>query len=238
VRIDAEVVVALAPDLGAEPLQYLHFSGEPSCVTSSEVAPVQPDLAAALQDRPHEPGSQALVHLGRRPVVAVAVPGEQEEGRGRPVLALGLHQLAEAPVGVGAAQPVERHAGERARLAGGRPAPPSEDARLEPRRGPLDPEPRPAPGHVHVVREGDGEARSAPAPRLEPEPASEPVERRVERIEARGRRGEPAVLVARPVELLDAGQVEERVREVVLLRALAALDRGPCLGDVRDVGAE
>src|SRR5262249_59681454 len=52
------------------------------------------------------------------------------------------------------------------------------------------------------------------------------------------RRPEPLVLVARSVPLLDAGQVEERLCEVVPVGSLAALDLLPRLGAVRHVVPE
>ncbi len=80
-------------------------------------------------------------------------------------------------------------------------------------------------------------AKRAPPParRLEPEPAPEPLERRVERVEA-GRRGrEAAVLVPRAVELLDAGEVEERLCEVVAVRPLSPVHLLPGRGHVGEV---
>jgi len=46
------------------------------------------------------------------------------------------------------------------------------------------------------------------------------------------------VPVAGRVSLLDAGEVVEGLREIVSLRPLAALDRGPGLRPVRHVVAE
>ena len=86
--------------------------------------------------------------------------------------------------------------------------------------------------------ERDGEAGAAPARRLDSEPAPQTLERWVERLERGAGRPEPAVLVARGVSLLDAGEVEERLGELVALRPLAPGDLLPGLGPVGDVVPE
>ena len=67
------------------------------------------------------------------------------------------------------------------------------------------------------MAQADREARAAPAPRLDAELLSQPLERRVERVERGRGRGKAAVLVARPVPLLDPREVEERLGEIVAL---------------------
>ena len=86
--------------------------------------------------------------------------------------------------------------------------------------------------------ERDGEAGAAPARRLDAEPAPQALERRVERIERRAGRTEPPVLVARALPLLDAGEVEERLGELVAVGPLSPLDLLPGLGPVGNVVAE
>jgi hypothetical protein len=88
------------------------------------------------------------------------------------------------------------------------------------------------------VGEGDGEAGAAPAGRIELQAAAQAIERRIERVERRGGGAKAIVLVARAVALLDAGEVEERLGELVALRALSALDLRPGLFAVRKVVAE
>ena len=84
----------------------------------------------------------------------------------------------------------------------------------------------------------DGEAGAAPARRLDAEPAAQTLERWVERLERGAGRPEPAVLVARAVSLLEAGEVEERLGELVALRPLAPGNLLPGLGPVGDVVPE
>ena len=86
--------------------------------------------------------------------------------------------------------------------------------------------------------ERDGKAGATPARRLDSEPATEPLERRVEGIERGAGRTEPPVLVARPLPLLDAGEVEERLGELVAVGPLSPLDLLPGFGPVGDVVAE
>src|SRR5207247_9386551 len=64
---------------------------------------------------------------------------------------------------------------------------------------------------------------------------AEPREGRVERVQARRRRAKAAVLVTRTRALLDPREMEERLRELVPVRTLAALDELPGLGAVGEV---
>ena len=146
--------------------------------------------------------------------------------------------LREAPVGIGAAQLVERHAREPSRLVQGRVHAPRQRMILQPRCRAEHPDPRPAPRDVDVVRERDGEPRSPVARRLHTELPAQPLERRVERIETRGSGEEASVPVVLGRTLLDPREVEEARRELVSVRQPAALDRLPRLGPVGHVVAE
>src|SRR5215218_3615160 len=171
------------------------------------------------------------------------MPGHDEERRADAALPLATDNPLEAPVRVGAPDPVHRRDCERARLGdrGSEPAP--ADRLLDPRDSAAQTDPAPPPGHVDVVREGDGEAGAAPSRRLDAEPCPQALERRVERIE-RGPVGqEPAVLIEprrlpRPLRLLDPRKVEERVGELVAGRALAGADTLPRLGRIRKLLSE
>jgi hypothetical protein len=88
------------------------------------------------------------------------------------------------------------------------------------------------------MRERDGKARARPARRIELEAAPQALERRIERVETRAGGAKAIVLVARAVALLDPGEVEERLGEVVAVRALPAVDLGPGLFAVGKVVAE
>lgn len=86
--------------------------------------------------------------------------------------------------------------------------------------------------------ERDGEAGAAPARWLDAELAPQALERRVERVEAGRGRSKAIVLVPGAVSLLDAGEVEERLRELVALGPLSPLDLFPGLGPVGDIVTE
>jgi hypothetical protein len=88
------------------------------------------------------------------------------------------------------------------------------------------------------VRQRDRETCSAPPGRLEAQTDAEPLDGWIERVEARRGCGEAPVLVARAVELLDAGEVEERLGELVALRPRAPIDPLPRVAVVRQVAAE
>ncbi len=68
--------------------------------------------------------------------------------------------------------------------------------------------------------------------------AAQPLERWVERVEARPLGAKAAVLVTWASSLLDARQVEEALGDVVALRTLPALDSLPRVRVVRQVVAE
>ena len=153
---------------------------------------------------------------------------------------LDLDDALEAEVGVGSTNAMHGHGREPAGLTQGCVSVPSPDSRLQPAGAEADSLARPAPGDVHVVTERDGEPGAAPAWRVEPQVPAQPLERRIEWVEARRRRGEPAVLVARPIPLLDPRKVEERLCEVVALRPPPGVDVSPGLlrvGKVADAQA-
>src|SRR5206468_3237006 len=95
-----------------------------------------------------------------------------------------LEDSIEAPVGVGAGDLVHGGAGDASELAQARPDPALEQVALRTRGGSLDAPACPLPGHVHVMGQGDGEAGAAPARRLDSQAMTEPLERRIERVEA------------------------------------------------------
>lgn len=84
----------------------------------------------------------------------------------------------------------------------------------------------------------DGKPGAAPARWLDAEPAPQTLERRVERVEAGRGRSKAIVLVPGAVSLLDAGEVEERLRELVAVGSLSPLDLLPGRGPVRKVVSE
>ena len=88
------------------------------------------------------------------------------------------------------------------------------------------------------MRERDRELRVPVPRRRHAELATEPLERRVERVEARGGGEEPPVPVALRPALLEPREVEEGGGELVALRQLAALGLLPGLGPVGDVVAD
>jgi hypothetical protein len=133
---------------------------------------------------------------------------------------------------------VERDGRQPASLARGHAEPTSDHGRLRARGGPDDALSRPLQGCVDVVRERDGEAGAGPMGGVELEAAPQAIEGRIERVERRGRGAKAIMLVARPVALLDTGEVEEGLGEVVTLGPLPALDLGPGLFAVRQVVPE
>ena len=236
-RIDAQVVIALALHRACQLLERLLLLAQPLRVLGRRVAPVQPDLGPARPERLDQARPQPVVRLGRSAVGGVAVSGHHEERRAGVPLPFDGDDSLEAPVGIGAAQPVDGDAGERAGFTERRPPAAGEGMGLEPRCRPADSDRCPAPGRVHIVRERDGERRAAPARRLCAEPRAQPLEGRVERVETRCGDRKAAVLVARAVALLDPGEVEERLCDLVPLRPLAALGLLPRLGPELDLGA-
>jgi hypothetical protein len=224
----------MAVDAARERLQLRLLLGQASRVVGGRVAPVQADLATLVEDRLDEAGADLVVRRRRRAVVRVVVAGEHEEGRaGGTVPALLAEDLREAPVRIGAAQAVDRRGRERARLAQRRREPSLQGVPLHPGRRTAYADARPAPRRVDIVGQRDGKALVANS-----EVSPQPLERRVERIEAGPLGAEATVLVTRPVPLLDAGEVVEARREVVVGRQLAALDLLPGVGVVGKVVAE
>jgi hypothetical protein len=165
----------------------------------------------------------------------VRVIGHQEEGGRRVAAPFVGEDAVEAPEGVGPARLVERPAGERARLPQARADATAKQVGLRAGRSAPEPGRGPLPRCVDVVCERDGEAGAAPARRLDAESTAQALERRVERIERGAGRSEPAVLVACAVSLLDAGEVEERLRKLVAMRPLPPGDLLPGLSRVGDV---
>ena len=144
----------------------------------------------------------------------------------------------EAPVRVGSPQLVERHGGERARLPRRLAAVARARGVAQSRRSAPHPDRRPAPGRVDVVRETNGKMRPGPPRRLEAELPAQSLDRRVERVEAARGAGKAPVLVALPVQLFHAGEVEEGLCEVVSGGPLATGQPLPSLLDVRHVVTE
>src|SRR3989442_1206264 len=130
---------------------------------------------------------------------------------------------------------VRRCGRERPRFGERRPEPRLTYVLLQARRRAQHAHAGPAPGSIDVVGQRHDEARPVV---FDAKPAAEPLERRVERVEARPLGAKASVLVARTGSLLDARKVEERLCQLVLLGALAAFYLLPRLGEVRDVVAE
>ena len=86
--------------------------------------------------------------------------------------------------------------------------------------------------------QGDGEAGAVISRRLGPELPSQPLERRIERIEARPLCTEAAVLVPRGRPFLDPRELEERFGELVAGRTFASVDLLPRLGPIGQIVAE
>ena len=189
VRVDAEVVVALAADLRAEVRERRHLvreqSRDPGPPGSCRGARPRRRCSRIVSTRR---GRRRSYTSGEAPSWRSRVAGEEEERRRG---ARGSARRRELPRSASSGR--SRAAGGAAsrRAPAPRGAPPSrdprEDVRLQARSGPAHAEPCPAPGHVDVVRQGDREARTAPAGRLEPEAAPEPLDRRIEGVEARRR---------------------------------------------------
>jgi len=234
VRIRSQVVVAVAADRTGERFEHSLLLAEAVRVVRCGVAPVEPDLGAQLEQRLDKTRPQALVAFRRRAVVRIVVRREDEEGgsRGAAAALLG-HDLLEAPVRIRAAQSVQRCGRETGRLAHRRSEPDAEQVALQPRGGGAKPGARPTPRRVDVVGEGDDEAC-----RPKSELLAETLERWIERVEARPFGAKAAVLVARAFSLLDAGEVKERLGQVVRIGTLAALDLLPGLGPVGNVVPE
>jgi hypothetical protein len=154
------------------------------------------------------------------------------------VLALLGHDLREAPVRVALAELVERHAREPARFVQRGTGLAREHVSLEARGSAEHADARPAPRHIDVVRQRDHEAGAAVPRSLHAELAAQPLERRIERVEAGRRREETPMAVAGRADLLDPGEMEEGGGEVVSFGQLAALDLLPGLGPVWQVVAE
>ena len=86
--------------------------------------------------------------------------------------------------------------------------------------------------------QGDCKTGAVISWRLGPELPSQPLERRVEWIEARPLRTEAAVLVPRGRPFLDPCELEERFGELVAGRPFAAVDLLPRLGPIGQIVAE
>ena len=164
--------------------------------------------------------------------------GHHEERGRRIAPPLVGEDAVEAPERVGSARLVERPAGQRARLAQAGAHPAAKQVGLRARSGAPKPGRGPLPRRVDVVGERDGEAGAAPTRRLDAEPAPQALERWVERLERGTGRPEPAVLVTSAGLLLDAGEVEERLGELVALGPLSPVDLLPGLRPVGDVVPE
>ncbi len=197
---------------------------DPRWVVGGRVAAVEADLGAAVAQRLDEPRAQPFVRLDGGAVELVRVLGQEEERRRGAAAPLVGEDPIEAPERIGPASTLCSGApGQPAQLpqrrTGRDRGPRSVFARAA---APLRPYPRPLPGRVDVVSERNREARPAPARGLQAELSTQPLEWRVERVEAGGRRPEAVVLVARAVSLLDAGEVEERLGQRVVAGARRA----------------
>jgi len=149
-----------------------------------------------------------------------------------------LDDPVEAPEGIGAAEAVDRSAGEPASLAQAGTDPPVQKIGLRTRGSAAQPRARPLPGRVDVVGERHGKPCTPPTGRLDAEPVAEPLERWIEWVE-RGVRGpKPAVLVARGIPLFDTGEVEERLCQLVAFRPPALVNLLPGLRSIGNVVAE
>ena len=192
------------------------------------VTAVETDFGAARLQDLDEAGAKPVIGLRRRTVGWVVVPSEQEEGRADAASGLQAENPLEAPVRIGPPELVERDRRQCSSLAKRRGGLPRQRVALQPSRRAPHAAPRPAPWHVDVVREGDREAGSVPLRRREAEPPAQPLERRIAEVEARRFGAKASVAVPelrRPVSLLHARQVKERIGEVVAFRPLAR-DRG------------
>src|SRR5262249_17121102 len=201
VRVDAEVVVAMAQQRARERLELRLLVGEAPRIVRRVVAPVQADLAAGVADRLDQPRPQLVVALRRRAVVRIVVSSEDEERRAG---ALALEDLAEPPVRIGPTHPMDRRGREGSRLAKRRRRTDLEDMVLQPGGGAAQTDARPALGCVDVVRQRNREPVVCQA-----EPPAQTLERRVERIELRPLGAVPTVLVARATALFNACKVVE-----------------------------
>ncbi len=199
-RIDPEVVVALARSAARRAARAAALAREPLEVLGGEIAAVE----ARPPRRRRAASRRAAAAAARTP----RARRRRRGGRGRPsrrtssrrvVGALLGGDLREAPVRIGAAELVERHAREPARLVHRRTGFARESVTLQPGGRAAYADRRPAPGDVHVVRERDGEPRAPVARRLDAELPAQPLERRVERIETRGRGEEASVPIAAPL---------------------------------------
>ena len=228
----------MAGDRSGERFELLLLRREPHGIVRRGVAPVQADLPAGLEQRLDEARPQPAVRLGGGAVVRVVMARDHVEGRaGRAAAAFLRQDLLEAPVGIRAAQAVQRHGREPCRLTHRGAEPRVANVLLQPCGRTAQADARPAPRRVDVVRERDREARSIVS-RGDAELSPQTLERRIERIQAGPLGAKAAVLVAGTVSLLDAGKMEEAVGEVVADRSLAAIDLLPGSGVVRQVVAE
>src|SRR5204863_529317 len=80
-RVDAEVVVALAGDRACEPFELLLLGRERPGILRGGVAAVQAHLRACGLQRLHEARAEALVGLRSGPVGRMSVAGHDEERR-------------------------------------------------------------------------------------------------------------------------------------------------------------
>ena len=236
-----QVVMAIAADGPAEQArEHGALAREQGLIGLARVARVQPDLEPELVQLGHEPWAARGVGLGRCAVVRVAVRGEHEARGAVAVRALELREAAVRPVGVAAAQAVQRREREPGGLEAGLRRVAGEERALEARAGAEQAAPAPAPGRVDVVRERDREARAARvggsrlgARRRGSQREHELVERRGTRGERRRRGAEAAVLVDRGADLLLAREQRCGAREIP---RRVELQRRPVLADEQPGG--
>ena len=238
VRIRAKVVIAMAGDRAGERLELLLLRSEADRIVSRGVAAVQADLGADAQERLDELWPKAAVFLRRASVVRVVVACDHVEGRAACTAAAFLRDdLLEPPVRIGATHAMQRCSRETRRFTHCWPETCMTDVLLQPRSRAAQADPRPAPGRVDVVRQRNGEAWTAGGRNTQP--AAQPLERRVERVETRPLGAKAAVLITRArILLLDTRQMEEALGQVVALWTFPALHSLPGVGVVRHVVAE
>ena len=199
---------------------------------------METDLAAEPEQRLDDARPELVVRLRRRPILDDPVRRHEKEDRRSSAAPLQGGDAFEAEVRVGATQPVDRHGRQSTHLAPCGVASPLVHGGLQPAGAEPYALACPAPGNVDIVTQRHREAGTAPARGLETELPAQSLERRVEGFETRGGGREAAVLVTRTRPLLDAREVEERLGEIVALRALASLDLPPGTLPVGNVVAE
>ena len=232
VRVDAEVVVAMAGDLAREAFEQRLLGGELAHVLRREVAAVQADLGSRREQLLDELRAQPVVRLRRGAVRPVSVARHDVERRpARAVGALLGRDLREAPVRIRAAHLVERHPRERAGLV--------ERTVPQARRRAAYPDSRPAPRSVDVVRQRDREPRcrrsaggSIPSSRRSRSSGGSSGSRQDAAAGNRFRSSRSPPISSTRARWKNA------VGNRIALGQLAALDALPRVGVVRHVGAE